>query len=201
MKIKKSVVKPTTKSVSRVVSGTKGVQKVPKEPKAAKGVVAPTEKSAERNGINIGRTTGLRVMAFQDLTLATNDVVKRPGQLAHIPGQLTDTELAKVWREEFPNSRAVQAGRIDESIVRGVRNLYNQGTQGHGTTGKTHDSKPFILADGKRVVSGYTRAKKGAAVVEAKAVEAKKSVKGPAVVETKMGKVRVVGRQKATKAA
>jgi len=196
MKIKKTVV--TTTKPSAKVNLKKTGKIAAEKPQPEKSAAKPTDDKAERNGVNFGRTTGLRVMFFQDQTLATNDVAKRPAPLAHIPGQLTDTELAKVWREEFPNSRAVLNGRIDESIVRGVRNLYNQGTSGHGTSGKTFDSKPYIVVDGKRVVTGYTRAKKGAAEAEAKAVEAKATApKGPAIVKTGKAKVVVARRKKA----
>lgn len=151
---------------------------------------APQADKAERIGVNIGKSSGMRVMAFQDHTLARNDDPKF---------RLTDTELAKAWREEFPNSRAVLNGRIDEAIVRGVRNLYNQGTGGHGTPGKTMTSKPYSLVDGKRVVVEYTRARK-VGEPEAAKPEAKKAAapvaKGPAVVATPKGKV-VVARRRA----
>lgn len=145
-----------------VATTTKGNQaKAQTQPTKAASKPQSAEASEKKSGANTGRSTGLRVMAFQDLTYETNDQARRPAPLAHIPGQLTDDELAKVWREEFPNSRAVLAGRITGEMVRSVRNLYNQGTGGHGTEGKTHASRPWIIGEGgKRVQGVYTRARK-----------------------------------------
>lgn len=146
---------------------------------------APVDK-ATRNGVNIGKRSGLRVMAYQDHTLAINDDPKR---------RLTDTELAADWRAEFPNSRAVQNGRITEVIVRGVRNLFNQGTGGHGTAGKVQSSKPYVAQDGKRVISEYVRAKK---VVTAEPEAAPATAK---VAKTVKVQGKVVARRKAKIAA
>lgn len=162
MKIKKTVV--TTNAAKKQAAASKLSASAPVvnskqesastsagKPKAAKPAQPASAEREPKSGINLGVKTGMRVMAFQDFTLKRNDDPKF---------RLTDTELAKLWREEFPNSRAVLAGRIDESIVRGVRNLYNQGTGGHGTPGQTHDSKPYIIENGKRVASVYTRTRK-----------------------------------------
>lgn len=187
MKIKKTTVKTAT-----ITKGQKGTKPASK-PVAS----APVEAKA---GVNFGKVTGLRVMAFQDLTLKTNDAAKRPSPLAHIPGQLNDTELAKVWREEFPQSRAVVNGRINEDIVRGVRNLYNQGTQGHGIPGQTQSSKPWIINEGgKRVQTEYVRARKpkGEAKTTASApkVEAKQVARKTAKVVAPAARKVVVRRQ------
>lgn len=182
MKIKKSVVKTITKNPGK---GEAKASKASSKPAQTPVASAKAEDKGTRNGVNIGQKTGMRVMAYQDHTLAINDDPKR---------RLTDTELAADWRAEFPNSRAVLNGRINEDIVRGVRNLYNQGTGGHGTPGKTHDSKPYTIVDGKRVVSAYTRAKKvGEPVAVQTPAPATNKAKGPKVVK---GKV-VVRRAKA----
>lgn len=181
MKIKKTVVKSTTKNP---VKAEAKAAKPSSKPAQAPVASAKAEDKGTRNGVNIGKSSGMRVMAYQDHTLAINDDPKR---------RLTDTELAADWRKEFPESRAVKNGRINEDIVRGVRNLYNQGTGGHGTAGKTHTSQPYILADGKRVTSVYTRAKKVGEPVAVVAVPVTVKAKGPKVVK---GKV-VVRRQKA----
>lgn len=156
--VKRSIINAKQESTS--TSAGKGSAKTPPAPaKSAKP--APAVQAEPKTGINTGLKTGMRVMAFQDETLATNDLPRRPAPLTHIPTHLTDTEMAKVWREEFPNSRAVLNGRITEAIVRGVRNLFNQGTGGHGTPGKTQSSQPYTLDDkGRRVASVYTRARK-----------------------------------------
>ena len=182
MKVKKTVATTTKNNTSSKGKGAQPASKAaaPVQAKATSAKAAQPEVGP-RNGVNTGAKTGIRVMLFQDMTLATNDQLKRPEPLAHIPGHLTDEELAKVWREEFPNSRAVLNGRIDESIVRGVRNLYNQGnpgSTGHGIAGKPAQLKPWIIgADGKRVQSEYTRVRKDKGASEAAAPAAAKGVK------------------------
>jgi hypothetical protein len=199
MKIKKNVVTPTTKKSAKPVVNAKQVSASTSAVATSKAKTPVTPVAVQATAsINKGKTTGMRVMAFQDLTLKRNDEPKY---------RLTDTELAALWRAEFPQSRAVLAGRIDESIVRGVRNLFNQGTGGHGTSGSTNASKPYVLDNGKRVVSEYTRARKPEAeAVEAPALVAPKAAgKGKAkaaqaaqaVVEApvkKLARGRVVGR-------
>jgi hypothetical protein len=209
MKIKKTVATTTKNNTS---SKAKGAQptvaakaSAPVAAKAAPAKGGKADVAAEpRNGINTGKSTGIRVMLFQDMTLATNDQAKRPAPLAHIPGQLTDTELAKVWREEFPSSRAVLAGRIDESIVRGVRNLYNAGTSGHGTPGQTHTSKPWVLGDGgKRSQTEYSRVRKVANAVTGVPAKAAKVTAEQATADTKAAArkaVKVVVASKSAKA-
>lgn len=86
------------------------------EPKAAKRGSQPAE-ATERSGKNIGRTTGMRIMAFQDQTMA-NQPDKR----------LTDEELAAEWQAEFPDSRCRFEDRLD--VVRTVRRLFNEGKHG-----------------------------------------------------------------------
>lgn len=161
---KSSVVKSTTTSAAKQV--LKGKLKIGRPITNAKAVSAstsaagkgkpaagqaPSTNAEPRSGINTGKTSGMRVMAYQDFTLARNDKPEF---------RLTDEELAADWRREFPESRAVKAGRITEVIVRGVRNLFNQGTGGHGTPGQTQSSQPWVIVNGKRVQSAYTRARK-----------------------------------------
>lgn len=176
MKLKKKIIVASVTKDKAVTAATTASVK-----KTKPVVVAPPAAAEPRNGVNIGKTSGLRVMAFQDLTLTRNDEPKY---------RLTDTELAALWRAEFPNSRAVQNGRIDESIVRGVRNLFNQGTGGHGTPGQTHQSKPYVMQDGKRVGSTYVRAKKVAAAAVVAPVVASAS-------KPKVVKGKVVARRRA----
>lgn len=59
----------------------------------------------------IGKTTGMRVMAFQDKTLKTNNETK-----------FTDEQLQKMWRDEFPDAVAFTLDHVS-----GVRSLYNRG--------------------------------------------------------------------------
>jgi len=193
MKIKKTVVTTASNKTSKP-SKSVASQPVSAPPKKGKASVPAAASSAPepavKSGINRGVKTGMPVMKFQDMTLARNDGPKF---------QLTDTELAALWREEFPNSRAVLAGRIDEAIVRGVRNLFNQGTGGHGTPGQTQSSKPYVIENGKRVVSEYTRARKAQAEDEDEDV-APTAPKGKASVPAKASASKPVVKGKSAKA-
>ena len=153
MKIKK------TKKAGRTITNAKqeGGSTSARPRPAAQKKEDNTEKKA--TGTNLGLRSGLRVMAFQDETFAQNDLAIRRAPLSG-PGRRTDEELAKEWCAEFPNSRAVKNGRITADMVRAVRHLYNNGTGGHGTEGKTHDSRPYVIQGKDRVVSEYVRTRK-----------------------------------------
>lgn len=110
---------------------------VPAQSPSAAGQPAP------RSGANRGVTSGLRVMQFQDRTFSENDAKVRPTLTG--PGFRTDKELAAEWCAEFPNSLAVQRGRITEAMITSVRHLYNNGTGGHGVQGTRFTSKPYVL--------------------------------------------------------
>ena len=116
-------IKNTTKSTPVQATDDKNV--APAAP--VKGKRAPKAAEAKpevRSGINIGKTSGMRVMAFQDHTFAVNDGPK---------ARFTNEELAAIWRAEFPQSRAVLNGRITAEMVAAARVIYNAGTNGHGT--------------------------------------------------------------------
>lgn len=63
-----------------------------------------------------GKTSGLGVTKFQNLTLEQN-----------MKKRLTDDQLAALWKKEFPNATA----DYDASTVKGVRGLYNRGKHGN----------------------------------------------------------------------
>jgi len=63
-----------------------------------------------------GRTSGLSVTKFQNQSIESNRKRKQ-----------TDEQLAKEWRNEFPNAKADYTAET----VRGVRNLYNKGNHGN----------------------------------------------------------------------
>lgn len=128
----------------------------------AKAAPVEAEKKAARSGVNIGKTTGMRVMAFQDMTFKRNDEAKY---------KFTDEEIAKLWREEFPQSRAVLAGRITADMVRAVRRDYNAGRGGHGTPGSTNDSRPYNVVNGKRIQGEYMRARAAKTTEDSKAAK------------------------------
>lgn len=83
-----------------------------------------------------GVKTGLRVQEFQDQCFAANT-----------KAMLTDDELAKLWREEFPNAVAFTAFH-----VKGARRDYNAGTHSKAYA----DKKPatplheVVVVEGKR---------------------------------------------------
>jgi hypothetical protein len=92
--------------------------------KAAPATVAEPEDETEettngktRTGKNIGRTSGMRVMQYQDKTMSQQ--AKR---------KLTDEELGQDWSNEFPEARCQFKDRMD--IVRVVRKLYNEKRHG-----------------------------------------------------------------------
>jgi len=120
---------------------------------APKAKGTPAKKAAEakpevRSGINIGRTSGMRVMAFQDWTFKVNDQKDK---------RFTNEELAAIWCREFPESRAVKNGRITPEMVAAVRVIFNSGTNGHGTPGVRQDSQPYVKdAKGQRIKTTVT---------------------------------------------
>lgn len=149
MKVKKN--NAVKKNVEAKVKAAQTASTKAAKPEAKAKAQAPKAEKEARSGVNIGKTSGLRVMAYQDHTFAINDKPER---------RLTDEELAQDWRNEFPNSRAVQNGRITADMVRAVRRLYNSGTGGHGTPGTEHTSHPYVLDGKNRVKSVYRRERK-----------------------------------------
>lgn len=100
MKIRKRTAveeEPVTRGRGRAKSADKGKVK---------------KSGGSGTGRYVGRTSGLGVIDFQNKTLEDNRKKR-----------MTDAQLAKVWRDEFPNARA----EYTEDTVRGVRNLYNLG--------------------------------------------------------------------------
>lgn len=143
------------KNATTTAQGNKGA-------KAAKASVTPvkvtrvkptdapeTKAAAPKASKYRGATTGMRVMEYQDHTLAIND---RPDR------RRTDEELRADWKREFPNA-------VDFTLehVRGVRNLYNQGKHRKENTVPETPSMPYVLVDGKRVKQAYSRARRNEA--------------------------------------
>lgn len=207
MKIKKSAVVKSTKTVptSKATASKTAATTPPAKTKAKGTVIEAADKKEPRVGVNFGKRTQMRVMAFQDLTFAENDAKVRPTLGG--PGFRTDEELAQEWRSEFPQSRAVQNGRITADMVRAVRHLYNSGTGGHGTPGTRHASTPYVIQDGKRVTSAYVRtrtvkADKAETTPAAPSVEAKTAArKGAVLVAAKVGKAKAAGGKRKGRAA
>lgn len=102
----KSTSKPTnTTKKSNVVKMAKA------KPAAAAAEAAPKAKKAKADSKYIGKTTGMRVQAFQDKLMKDNFKAK-----------LTDAELAEAMRKEFPNAVA-----FTEAHVAGIRSQFNNG--------------------------------------------------------------------------
>jgi len=88
---------------------------------------APAEPVSTRKlGLNLVGLGSLRRMDFQDALLEANR-----------EWHLTDTQLAIIMRCEHPEA----TGRIDESIVAGIRRLYNAGVH---TKGQTKPEVPCV---------------------------------------------------------
>jgi hypothetical protein len=104
---KKAETKPVAQAAAPAPAPT------PKATATAKPAATPAAS------INRGRTTGMRVMQFQDQLLADN-----------MKAKLTDAQLLEAMRKEFPNAKgkiftADQETRL--GIMRVVRRLFNEG--------------------------------------------------------------------------
>lgn len=78
----------------------------------AKAEKVKGKAAAANAGRNTGRTSGLGVAKFQNQSIESNRKRK-----------LTDEQLVKEWKAEFPNAKA----DYTVETVRGVRNLFNKG--------------------------------------------------------------------------
>lgn len=105
-----------------------------------------------------GRTTGLRVMEFQDQTFAANT-----------KAMLTDEELAAAWHDEFP-----EAVKFTAFHVKGARRDYNAGRHAKATPKPAEPLAEVLVVDGKRRfatdVKAEPKAKAEAAPVTTKPV-------------------------------
>jgi hypothetical protein len=97
-----------------------------------------------------GVKSGMKVMEYQDHTLAINHKTDR---------RLSDVGLADDWADEFPQSDCLQKRRT--SIVKGVRRLYNKGTHRSGQGVPSRLSVPYD-DEGKPVEGRQRQSKKAA---------------------------------------
>lgn len=104
-------VKGTTKPTNTTKKSN--VVKMAKVKPAAAPAEAPAKKAKAKKADSkyIGKTTGMRVQAFQD------DLMKK-----NYKAKLTDAELAEAMRKEFPNAVA-----FEEKHVAGIRSQFNNG--------------------------------------------------------------------------
>jgi hypothetical protein len=96
---------------------------------------------------NTGIRSGMKIMQYQDHTLATNHKSDR---------RLSEQALADDWAQEFPQSDCMQ--RRDTKIVASVRRLYNQGrhTKSQGGVSPDRLSVPYGN-DGKPITAKATK--------------------------------------------
>lgn len=161
---KSTVVKMQPKKVAATAAPTKTA-------KAAK----PAAKKATDSKF-IGKTSGLRVQAFQDGLMKAN-------YKAH----LTDTELAKAMRAEFPNAVA-----FTEAHVAGIRSQYNNGRRPSQEGEKPGKALPKYDEEGNPTNPRATKASKAAKVVKAgKAVKTAKAKKNAPPVEEEVDEEEV----------
>ena len=104
-------------------------------PPAKKETAEPAEVKASKYK---GRTTGMRVMEFQDATFAAN-----------VKTKLTDEELVALWRAEFPEAVAFTVFH-----VKGARRDYNAGTHSKGAAKPETPLAEVVMVDGKRQFVG-----------------------------------------------
>lgn len=102
-----------------------------------------TAKSPRNKGIH----SGMKVMQYQDHTLAVNHKSDK---------RLSESALADDWAAEFPQSDCMQ--RQDVKMVASVRRLYNQGRHTKAQGGVTPDrlSVPYG-DDGKPITKTSTK--------------------------------------------
>ncbi len=120
------------KGTTKATNTTKKSSVVPiKKTKPAAAVAAPAKKKAapKADSKYIGKTSGLRVQAFQDKLMKDNYKAK-----------LTDAELAKAMRVEFPNAVA-----FEEKHVAGIRSQFNNGRR--ASQDSTKPAKPLAKFD------------------------------------------------------
>lgn len=114
----------------------------------------------------VGKTSGLRVQEFQTKSLADNFKAK-----------LTDEQIAKTWREEFP-----LAVKFSDKTVKAVRVRFNKGIHGGQEGTPARLSRPYD-ADGKELAlrgeggNGAARAEAAPAVAAPTAAKKKVTVK------------------------
>jgi len=112
-------------------------------------------------GAMVGKTTGLSILKYQNLTLEQNRKKR-----------LTDEQLAQLWRSEHPNSKAVLNGNIDAAMVRAVRNNYNLGKHGNDAPAvpipQFDEGGQPVAAWGEKAAAKKEKAQKDAAVERVK---------------------------------
>ena len=100
--------------------------------RSTKGGDATAKAKSTNPPRNKGVTSGMKIMEYQDHTLAVNHKSDK---------RLSDTGLADNWAAEFPQSECMQ--RRETGIVKSVRRLYNKGTHRSNQAVPTRLSIPY----------------------------------------------------------
>lgn len=151
------------KGTSKPTNTTKksNVVKMAKAKPAAAAPAAPAAKkkaAPKADSKYIGKTSGMRVQAFQDKLMKDNYKAK-----------LTDAQLAAAMRKEFPNAVA-----FEEKHVAGIRSQFNNGRRASQEGAKPAKPLPKFDDEGNEV-NPRAGAKKTAPAGKAKTGKAKKA--------------------------
>ena len=141
--VKKSAPAPTPSASAAPAPKPKPSAPEPKTTTAKATPEPKTSKTPPAPSVNKGVTTGMRIMEYQDATLAKNHKTK-----------LSDEAMAANWQTEFPKSRC----RFTPEIVAGVRRLFNAGKHGSQKISAPDGGVKRYNADGE-VIPEKRRAK------------------------------------------
>ncbi len=143
------------KTSTKIVKKSKVLEMPKKKTSAAAAPAAksstkeakPAKKKTAENSKYIGKTSGMRVQAYQDKLMRENYKAKK-----------TDAQLAKDMRDEFPN-----AVRFEEKHVVGIRSQFNNGRRASQENKKPEKPLAKFDAEGNPVTTrAVTGPKKGA---------------------------------------
>jgi hypothetical protein len=95
---------------------------------------------------NKGIRSGMKIMQYQDHTLAVNHKTDR---------RLSEPALADDWAAEFPQSECMQ--RRDVKVVGSVRRLYNQGRHTAAQDGAAPDRQSVPYSDDGKPITKATK--------------------------------------------
>lgn len=156
------------KGTSKPTNTTKksNVVKMAKKPGASAAAAEPTKKkkaAPKADSKYIGKSSGMRVQAFQDKLMRENFKAK-----------LSDAELAEAMRKEFPNAVA-----FEEKHVAGIRSQFNNGRRASQDGAKPPKPLPKFDDEGNEMNPRVGGAKKAAEPKAAKKTTGKKKTAPP----------------------
>ena len=155
--------------VLKLASSKKAAAAAPVAAPVKGKAAAPKKEKAAKSGRFVGTTSGLGVLAFQNKSIFENAKRKE-----------TDEQLAKRWRDEFPQAIATYTAET----VNSVRNLVNRGKHGNPDQipakplhGFDESGNPIPLWGDKKAAKEAEQEAKRAAEEKAAAKAAAKGVK------------------------